>query len=159
MAFGALKGTLTGDGTSITASNALTGSVAVVVGDLVIVDISEQSLVTATGVTDNLGNTYQPQNAGTLSSSASGRMFYAYVTAAGTLTTVTVAATASAHDYSGSVAVFEGPFDSVQLLDASPANNTDASSPFTCPASGTLTMQPELVVGWGSCVLANTTVI
>lgn len=151
MAFGDLLGTLTGNGGSVGSTNALSGSVSVAVGDLVFVCFGQQSSLTASGVTDNLGNTYTAQNTGNDTGSSTGRAFYSRVTAAGTLTTCTVAATSSSLDYAGLVAVIAGPFLS-SPVDKNPANVTaDATSPFTCPSTGTLGQENEVVIAWGTC--------
>lgn len=156
MAFGDLKGTLSGSGASITSSNALTGSVSVSSGDLVFVAFGQQINLTATTVTDNLGNTYTATNAGTDNGNSTGRAYYSLVTVGGTLTTVTVAATASSNDYAGMVAVIEGPFQS-SPLDKNLANISDTSSPFTCPATGTLTQADEVIIGWMVCTEGSAT--
>jgi hypothetical protein len=149
MAFGGLRGTLVGGNNSIPNPLPATGSVAVVVGDLVVALIAQQTALTVTAVTDNLGNTYTAQNAGTLASTTiSGRMFYSRVTVAGTLTTVNAATTSSTNDASISAAVYEGPFK-VSPLDASPTNLTaDTTTPYSCPATGTLAQADELCIGW-----------
>lgn len=158
-----LNGTGSSSGTSILASNAISinagTGVLVRPGDLVVALMVEQTALTASGVTDNLGNTYTAQNAGTLSTN-SGRMFYSRVTVGGTLTTVTIAATSSANDFSCCAAVFSNGFDAPPI-DANPANGTgDITSPFTCPATGALAQARELVVCWsannGNNVLAAT---
>ena len=133
MAFGDLKagGTGASSGASILASNAITLNTAttVAVGDLVVALMAQQTALTASGCTDNLGNTYTAQNAGTLSGVISGRLFYSRVTVAGSLTTVTIAATASANDFSCVAAVFEGPFV-VSPVDRSPSNISDVTTPY-----------------------------
>jgi hypothetical protein len=68
MAFGGLKGTLVGGNNSIPNPLPATGSVAVVVGDLVVALCTQQTALTVTAAADNLGNTYAAQNAGTLAS-------------------------------------------------------------------------------------------
>jgi hypothetical protein len=152
MAFGDLRGTLTGSGASVGTTNAFStgGPITVAVGDLVFVCFGQQTALTASGVTDNLGNTYSAQNAGTDSGTATGRAFYSPVTVAGSLSTVTVAATSSANDYCGVVAVIAGPFTAAPL-DKSPANTdlTTPASPFTCPATGTLSQAAEVIMAWG----------
>jgi hypothetical protein len=149
MSFGTLKGTLTGNGASVTASNALAGSVVVNTGDLIFAVFGQQTALTASAASDNLGNTYTAQNAGTLSG-VSGRAFYARVTVPGTLTSVTVAASASTNDYAGFVAVIEGPFVAAPI-DANPANTTgDITSPYACPATGTLAQALEVVIAWSA---------
>jgi hypothetical protein len=149
MAFGDLKTVFVGNGNSVTASNIMSGTATVAVGDLIFAVFGEQTGLTASGVTDNLGNTYTAQNAGTLSSTVvSGRAFWSRVTNPGALTSVTIAATASAHDYAGLVAVIEGPFI-VSPNDTSPANiTTDITTPFACPATGTLAQATESVLSW-----------
>jgi hypothetical protein len=150
MAQGDLKGTLSTSGASIGATNDLAGSVSVSVGDLVVAVLGQVVNLTASGATDNLGNTYTAQNAGSDAGNMTGRMFYSLVTNAGTLTTITIAASASANDFSAAAGVFEGPFIDPSI-DANPANDTgDATSPFTCPATGTLAQADELVIAWGA---------
>ena len=96
MAFGDSKGSLTANVGSVTNPTNLTWSVVVAVGDLVFVDFGQQTNLTATDtVTDNLGNTYVAVNAGTDAGSVSIRCFYTRVTVAGTLTQISVPATAS----------------------------------------------------------------
>ena len=150
MAFGTLKGTLTGNTTNIASSNPITGSVVVAVGDLVYVLSSQQTALTSTTVSDNLGNTYTALNAGTDDSAITGRAYYSRVTVAGTLTSVAVVATASTLNWSGVAAVIEGPFVA-SPLDANPANAVgDAVTTFTCPATGTLAQADEVVMCWGA---------
>lgn len=156
MAFGDRKGGLSASVNSVTNPTDATGSVSVAVGDLVWVNFAQQTNLTATGVTDNLGNSYSAVNAGTDAGTVSIRCFYSRVTVAGTLTTVSVAASASTNDASCCVDVIEGPFVT-SPLDANPANATDATSPFTCPATGTLAQADEVVMAAIS-VAANTTV-
>lgn len=148
MAFGDLKGTLAGSGPSVTNPSNLTGSVSVAVGDLVLAFFSQQTNLTASGATDNLGNSYSAQNAGTDAGTVTGRLFYSRATVAGTLTTIHVAATASNNDYAGIAGVLEGPVASPPI-DKNPANITaDLTSPFNCPATGTLSQANEIVIAW-----------
>ena len=71
MAFGDQKaiGVAALTGASIGASNpiAIQTPPVVAVGDLVVALMAQQTALTASGCTDNLGNTYVAQNAGTLS--------------------------------------------------------------------------------------------
>lgn len=145
MAQGDLKGTLTVSLSSVANPSNATGSVEVVVGDLVFVSLTQQTNLTASGVTDNLGNTYNPVNAGTDAGTVTIRSFYSRVTVEGTLTTVSVAATPSTNDASVVASVIEGPF-LTDPLDANPANTTDATSPYTCPATGVLSQASEVVM-------------
>jgi len=79
-----------------------------------------------------------------------GRAYYVRVTTAGTLTSVSAVTTASNNNYVFNAVAYAGPFLS-SPLDQAPANNTgDVTSPFTCPATGTLTQADELVVCWGN---------
>jgi len=150
MAFGALKGTLTGNTTDIAASNSIAGSVVVAVDDLVFALSSEQNGLTSTTVSDNLGNTYTATNAGTDDGTITGRAYYSRVTVAGTLTSVAVVATSGSNNWSGAAAVIEGPF-AASPLDANPANGTGgAVTTFTCPATGTLAQADEVVMCWGN---------
>ena len=152
MAFGGLKGTLTINGNSVGASNALAGSVAVNALDLVFVIFGQQTNLTATTCTDNLGNTYTATNAGTDAGTVTGRAYYSVVTNAGTITSVTVSASASTNDFAGIAAVIEGPFcDAAVVVDKNIANATgDLSSPFTCPATGTLGFPEEAILCWSA---------
>jgi hypothetical protein len=151
MAFGSLRGTLTVALNSITNPTSAVGSVSVSVGDLIVAVMCQQTALTVTGVTDGLGHTYAAQNAGFDAGNCSGRAFWVRATNAGTLTSVDAACTASANNVAFSVAVFEGNFDA-SPLDANPANNenTDNTSPITCPATGTLAQADELVIGWSA---------
>ena len=147
MAFGSLKGTLVGAGTTTTATNNATGSVAVAVGDLIVAVRSERLVNTVTSMS-NAGDpagTWTAINAGTVSGIGC-RAFYKVATSAGTLTTVTSAQTASGNHYSITVAVFEGPFLASGALDRAPANTTDAATPFTCAATTVLSQADELIV-------------
>jgi hypothetical protein len=146
-----LIGVLSVSAASITATTSATGSVAVLVGDLVYAVLAEQTSLTVTACADNLGNTYTAANAGTLSGTAvSGRAFYARVTVAGTLTSVNFTCTASAHDVVAIAAAIGGPV-STPLLDANPANTTaDITSPFIGPATGTLATAQEIVMAFGA---------
>lgn len=152
--FGDLTGTLQANANSITNPFAATGSVAVSVGDLVVSLLVEQTNLTETGVTDNLGNSYTAQNAGTDAGAVTARLHYSIVTVAGTLTQVRAAATASSDDAVHIAAVFKGPFTAI---DANVANITsDITTPFTCPSSGTLVQAAELVIGWGAANQSTT---
>lgn len=145
MAAGSLRGTLTLQSASTVGSNIATGSVVVSAGDLIFVAVGEQNAITCTGVTDNLGNTYSAVNAGTDAGNTTLRCFFAYNGTAGTLTDVTVAATASGNNIVIPVAVIEGPIEA-SSLDANPANGTDSGSPWVCPATGALVQSNEIVM-------------
>ena len=148
MAFGAVKGSKTGSATSITASFPIaTGTnFAVVVGDLIVSLLAEQSANTVTACTDNLGNVYTALGPGADAGTVAGRGFYTRVTNAGTLTTVTFTATASSNNCVGLAVGFEGPFV-VSPVDANPASIiNDNTTPYTCPATGTLAQADELIV-------------
>lgn len=158
MAQGDLKGTaLTATANSIPASFSNTaGSATVAIGDIIIVVVAEQTSLTCTGVNDNLGNIYFDWNGTGIDAGAiSGRAFYSIATVAGSLTTVTAACTASANNGSLVGGVFEGPFTAI---DKAPAynNNTDTTSPFTCPATGTLTQAAEFVASFHASSAVNT---
>lgn len=158
MALGANKGTWTFTANSIVANNQATlatGVNTVARGDLIVVVIGEQTGNTSTGASDTLGNTYTAATVGTLGGGVSGRAFYTIVTNAGTNTNINVAATASANNVAIVAASYEGSFSAI---DANPANNnnTDNSSPFTCPATGTLAQQVEIIIAWMVQNTANT---
>jgi hypothetical protein len=110
---------------------------------------AERGGLTANAVTDNLGNSYTAQNAGSDAGNATGRAFYSIVTSAGTLTAVNVDVTATSTDDAAVAAdVYEGPF-AASPLDANPANVTnDITSPFVSPATGTLAQADELIIAW-----------
>ena len=147
MAQGDLRGTLKGTANSITNPFNATGSVVVSVGDLVYAAFAEQNTFTGTTVTDNLGNTYAAVAAAGDAGNITGRAYYSRVTTAGTLTTVSLAATSGSNNASVVVAVIEGPF-ATSPLDTAPANSApgDVASPFTCPSSGTLSTANEMVM-------------
>lgn len=127
--------------------NGTVGTVNVVAGDLIFVVFCQQTTLTATAVTDNLGNTYTAQNAGTDAGAVTGRGFYSVVTVPGVLLSVIVAATASSNDWCGLALVLNGP---VTAIDTNPANiTTDVTSPYTCPATGTLAQAEEIIIAWG----------
>ena len=147
MAFGDIRGTLQVAANSITNPTNLAGSVAVQVGDLVFVAVGEQTALTATGATSSFVTTYAATNAGLDAGTVTGRAFWGRVTSAGTLTQISVAATASGDNVSAVAVVFEGPFTS-SPLDANPALVEDITSSFSAPASGTLAQADELIVTW-----------
>ena len=147
MAFGSRKGSLKTSATSVTNPLTASGSVAVVVGDLVVAHFAERTTPTGGTVSDNLGNTYTAPRVATDAGNATGRAYYSRVTVAGTLTSVSVATTASTDDASFTVAIYEGPFPT-SPLDKNPADDTtDTTSPETCPLSTALAQADELVVG------------
>ena len=150
MAFGDVRGTLTGGNNSIPASFATTaGSISVSVGDLILTVVGQQTNLTVTACGDNLhgGSTHTAVNAGTDSGTVTGRAFWHRVTTAGTLTTVTAVCSSSTNDGSISVVVLEGPFRA-SPLDANPANVQDTTTPFTGPATGTLSQADEYIAAF-----------
>ena len=148
MAFGTLSGTLGVNAVSIANPFVATGSVVVAVGDLVVAALSQQTDLTATTCSDNLGNTYTAQNVGTDAGTATGKAWWSRVTVAGTLTSVSAVTTASTDNAAFMVGVWQGRFSS-SPLDANPANlSNDTTTPFSCPTTGTLAQASELVVGW-----------
>lgn len=148
MAFGDGRGTLSGSGGSITASNTATGSVAVFTGDLIVITTAELGTANtfATTATDNLGGSYTQVQFTNSANGVACRLLYRYVSTPGTLTTVTIAATASGNDYAISVVAFEGPFTSTPL-DRAVSAGADLTSPFTATiGTGTLSQANELVI-------------
>lgn len=154
MAFGALKGTLTGSSTSPTTSLGASGSVSVSVGDLIVVNFA----FIYTGLpqvgltfTDNLGNVYNILPVlGSEGTSVIQIIYagYAYVTVSGTLTSITAAWTfSSTSDAAISVSVYEGTFEQNPLDIFITPILTDSTSPYTCPATGTLNAADELIIG------------
>lgn len=148
-AFGTLLGTLSVSADTIPNPAIATGSVVVAVGDLVCALLTQVSNLTVTAVTDNLGNTYTSEadlgiDAGTVTS----KLFYARVTVAGTITSVSGTTTASGNNYNFLCAAFAGPF-TAPPIDASPtAISSDITSPYTCPATGVLAQADELVIAF-----------
>lgn len=150
MAFGDLKGTFGVALNSALTSNVATGSAtSVVAGDLVYAVFAQQTALTVSLVTDNLGHTYTASSVGTDAGSISGRAFYTRVTASGSLTSLTGTATASTQNVAFIAAAFAGPF-AVPPIDANPAEITagSAGTSYTCPATGDRVQAVELVVGW-----------
>ena len=147
MAFGDLRGSLVGGATSITNPLDATGSVSVSVGDLIVAVIGERGSDTTTAFTDNLGNTYTRQTY-TNGFTSKLQLGWSIATAAGTLSAVHAATTASSNDAAIVAGVFAGPFD-VSPLDKNvfAADTTNLASPWTMPSSGTLSQADELVLG------------
>jgi hypothetical protein len=150
MAFGDLKGTLSGTGASTLATNVCAGSVSIAIGDLIVLITGQQNAATLTGINDNLGNTYAGTTANIDAGNITTVMRYAFVTVAGTLTAVNVTANTSANDWAGIALVFEGPFKtSGGVTEVTPVANGDLTSPLVCPASGALPTDLEMVIAWG----------
>lgn len=154
MAFGALKGTLTGSDTNPGTTVAASGSVSVSIGDLVVVNLSNIYTVYALSglnFTDNLGNVYNILPIlGSEGTSVVQMLYagYAYVTVSGTLTAVTATWTSSSgSDAAISVAVYEGTFEKNPLDIYVHPVLYDSTSPYTCPATGTLNAADELIIG------------
>ena len=148
MAFGDIKGTKTGNGTSVLASSpCATGTnFAVVVGDLIFAVFGQETNVTVTACTDNLGNTYTAFGPGADAGAITGRAFWTRVTVAGTITGLTFTATGSTSNYACAAVGFEGPF-ATSPLDAQPAGIlNDLTTPYTCPATGVLAQADEKIV-------------
>jgi len=163
MAFGASRGTLTANGASQVDPSPINGNVAnVAVGDLVYAVWGQQTGLTV-GVgpanpTDNLGNTYAWCNAGNDPGTPTARAAWSIVTTGGTLTQVRAAATASSNNYANFAQVIEGPFrPNANQPAANPANTTnDITSPFTCPATGTLPQASCKVMAFYVCASSAT---
>jgi hypothetical protein len=151
---GTAKGVLTANAVSITNPFSATGSVAVSIGDVVVAVLSEQTSLTVTTVSDNLGNSYTAQNAGTDAGNVTGRAYWFRITSAGTLTSVDATTTGSTDNVVFTAVVYQGPFDP-SPLDANPGNASNAlTSPFSCPASGALAAQYQMIVAWMSTTTA-----
>ncbi len=147
--FGTVLGTFGVALNSASNNNVAVGSAAIQPGDLIYGVFAQQTNLTVTGVTDNLGNSYTATNIGTDAGTITGRAFYARANTSGTVTSITAAAISSTFNVAFVAAAFTGPFDLVPI-DANIANTTaDVTSPFACPTSGTLVQANELVIGWG----------
>lgn len=156
MAFGDLRSpVLTGGGTSSNAQNAAAGGSATIsVGDLLIclyVELGGFNPGNANLPLDTIGGvgpqTWTALGAGSVASgSLNARAYYLVSANAGTLTQVAINAASNANDWAMCVAAFAGPF-AASPLDVQPAVNNDTTSPFTCPASGTLAQASELLFG------------
>jgi hypothetical protein len=117
------------------------------VGDLVYVVCEEQTNNTWGTCSDNLGNTYNAVSAGTDLSAIACRQYWSIVTNAGTLTTISVTATASADNCIIIASVIEGVFAAASALDANPSPVTDdITDPMTGPATGTLSQADEVIM-------------
>ena len=155
MPFGALRGTTRGGANSITNPQTTNNGANYVVGigDLIVAILAQQTDLTVTAVTDNLGNSYSPITAGTDAGAITARGFFSLVTVAGTITIGghNFTTTGSTLDCACITAGWEGPFVS-SPLDANPTVNTgDVTSPFAAPATGTLAQADELVVCYFAC--------
>jgi hypothetical protein len=135
--------------TAILTSQPVYGAAKVNIGDLVIAAIHETLSLTATAATDDLGNTYTAINAGTDAGTTTLRGFYSRVTVAGYITTITITCTAGTDDFIAIGAAYKGPFSSPPI-DKTPANTTDATTPFTTSTTGTLSQADELIVVIGA---------
>ena len=148
MAFGALRaGTFSGQAASTPNNFAISGSQAVTVGDLIFAFFSCENILTPTAVTDNLGNTWSTA-VGNYGSGGfiSGRAWYSRVTVAGTLTTLTFNSTSASDNCVGLGIVIEGLFDPSPLDKNPGSTGTDLTSPFTGPATGTLSQAEEVII-------------
>jgi hypothetical protein len=136
------------------------GAFTVSVDDLIVAAIAEQTTITATAVTDNLGNTYSAVSAGVDAGTATQRVFYSTVTTGGSVTAVNFTATASGNDAAVIAFGVKGPFRATAtVLDAAPApDTTDVTSPFTFPATGTLAQADEAVVTFFSFLTGAPTI-
>lgn len=159
MAFGAQRGFLTGSATSISTSLPIATGTPFVVkpGDLLFIVAAEQVASgngTLAAASDGLGNAWTPIAASQGSGLVAGRAYYALVTKGGTISTAAVAANGSTNNGCAIIFGIEGPFNWTPL-DIAPANNTDNTSPFDCPATGTLNFADEVVIGWGVATGSN----
>lgn len=126
-----------------------TGSIQVQEGDLIFVLYRMSVTAPATTFSDNLTSTYNAVTPPATSGNST-RAAWARVSSAGTLTTVTASYSSTNARKVIAVAVFSGPFET-SPLDKTPAQTTDASSPYTGPASGTLSQAYELILQGMSC--------
>lgn len=150
MAFGALRGTLSGTGQDVVNPNQATGSVAVSVGDLVYAVFVQQGAVTVTTATDNLGHSYTFGTGGD-AGNVTGRACFTRITTAGTLTAIDFTASESVANWIAIAAVIEGPIPASSPVDSNQAPITsDVTSPLTCPATGTLSQATEVVLCFGA---------
>lgn len=139
-------------GLSIGSSNVMvaTAGTPVVAGDLIVCILAQQTSLTVTGASDNLGNTYTDQNAGTDAGTTTGRLFYTRVSIAGTLSSVSMAAVSSGNNFACCFVAFQGPLD-ITPVDRNPPNTTgDTTSPFSTTSSGVLVQPNEIVIGWSA---------
>lgn len=155
--FGDLLGSTSAVDNALGTSIAATCSISVSVGDLIVAMLAERGNLTVTAVNDNLGNSYTAQNAGSDAGNATGRMFYSYVTVAGTLSTITATTNGGGTEAAVfCVAGYKGPFTNPPI-DANPANLlNDGASPWTTNLTGTLAQADELIVSWAAIqIIAN----
>jgi hypothetical protein len=142
---GRLRGTLTNQSNNPAGGISAAGAIAVLPGDLIVVNYAGRGTMAGLGFTDNLGNNYGALNA---AGSGNGRVqpFFAVVSNPGNLTTVTAAHAISTNDATLVVAVFEGPFQ--RGTDKNPACIADLNAPYVCPDTDKLGQASELVVGF-----------
>lgn len=136
-----LKSSFTASSTSQSSasSQTATGSIRVNVGDFIFA-VGRVGNNSNRTWSDNLGNTWSNID-------ANGLRAYSRITNAGTLTTVTQSFASNNTGHAMMIAaIFDGPFDT-SPLDVNPAGINDISAPYTCPASGTLAKNTELVIG------------
>lgn len=155
MAFGDVLGA--GDGANSTSpGTSLVGAgLTVAAGDLVVVAINTKgSAVQFAGIAcaDNLGNTWTNlYSLSTNGNSATLSAWYCVIPSGKSGScTITVSWTASqTGDAALSIARFEGPFAS-SPRDILATETSDSTTPYACPATGTLAQADELVVGFGA---------
>lgn len=152
MAFGGLKGAMTGNnasiGTSAPINTVSSGSAAVVMNDLVYAVWGEQTAPTTTTVSDNLGNVYTATQVATDGGTSTGHAYWSVVTVPGTISAITAVANGGTNNFAAGAVIIEGPF-SFSPLDRNPTNTVnDLATPFTCPSTTALSQAVEVVIGW-----------
>lgn len=146
MAFGDVLATASNTAASISNPFAVSAGFAVSPGNLVVVAVAQRTTLSASAMTDGLGNTFTAFSSGFDGGNATIRGYYSIITTSGTCTPSVV--TTSGTEDGAIVAVgFEGPF-AASPLDANPTIVQDTATPFTGPATGTLAQDDELIVAY-----------
>jgi len=134
-------------GNTITAASGTTvvsPSIAVGVGDLVVVCGGDAVGGTAPSISDSLGQSWTALTGPTTNGRRLAK-WYSVITVGGSMT-VTLTYDSSTVRRAVIVAAFTGL--GASPLDANPANVSDNTSPYDCPSTGTLAQLDELVIGF-----------
>lgn len=125
------------------------GPVTVTAGDIIVVLFGDQVGGSAPTINDDIGGNTWTALTGPTTNTARISKWYCIVTNGGSMT-VTVTFGSSANARAGALGAWDSSIFGASPLDANPANANDSTSPYDCPATGTLAQADELVLGFCS---------
>lgn len=152
------RGQLVTDGTpKTTASNnakatgttLALGPVTVAAGDIIVALFGDQVGGSAPTIADNIGGNTWTALTGPNTNTARISKWYCIVTNGGSMT-ATVTFGSSANARAGVLGVWDASAFAASPLDKDIANANDSTSPYDCPATGTLAQADEIVLGFCS---------